>query len=360
MRRRVKVKKRGWVRLSDRGAGGEPIRIAAFATIEGSLRLVSALLLAGTAFAIGFDPDHAAQLLMICLVLAVRPLYQAWRSARGTALRPPLIWVALAVVMAVVAQWVALGEPNTGGRPITGVFTYLSVLAMLAALLSVLNARNPGGRVWAGLMVMLVVVFLIPWLETPGRLRRTQALAPPNLESPWTLFYGVLVLIGVTNYLPTRFGAAAAWLGLGFILEYLGLTRWEWPAERRSVLWLSVSWTLAMSLWTARWSAERAPSARERFERLWFWFRDHWGVVWALRIQERFNREAEVAKWPVVLTWFGLVPVHTLEPDAPLAAPVEAEATLRSLIRRFAQPWRLDDVTDSFVASSCDRVDAGP
>ena len=80
---------------------------------------------------------------------------------------------------------------------------------MLAALLSVLNARDPGGRIWAGLMVMLVVVFLIPWLETPGRWRRAQALTPPNLESPWTLFYGILVLIGVTNYLPTRFGGPA-------------------------------------------------------------------------------------------------------------------------------------------------------
>jgi hypothetical protein len=345
---------------SERRRGGEPIRIAAIAIIDEGFRLVSVLLLAGSTLAIGFDPHHAPLLLMICLLLAVRPWCEAWQSASGTALRPPLVWAALAIGLAVVAQLAALGEPITGGRPNAGVFTYLSVLAMLAALLSVLNARNPGGRIWAGLMVMLVVVFLIPWLETPGRLRRAQALAPPNLESPWTLFYGILVLIGVTNYLPTRFGAAAAWLGLGFILEYLGLTRSDWSAQRRSLLWLSVSWTFAISLWTARRSAERAPLARVRFERLWFWFRDHWGVVWALRIHERFNREAEVGKWPVILTWFGLVPVRSLETDAALTLPVEAEATFRSLIRRFAQPWRLDHVTDSFVPSSCDRIDAGP
>jgi len=339
---------------------GEPIRIATIAKIEGGFRLVSVLLLAGSALAIGFDPDHAPLLLMISLLMAVRPWYQAWQSARGTALRPPLMWVALALGLAVMAQWVALGEPITGSRPIAGVFTYLAVLTMLAALLSVLNARTPGGRIWAGLMVMLVVVFLIPWLETPGRLRRAQTLAPPNLEAPWTLFYGILVVIGVTNYLPTRFGAAAAWLGLGFILEYLGLTRSDWSAERRSMLWSSVSWTFAMSLWMARWSADREPSARGRFERLWFWFRDHWGVVWALRIQERFNRSAELGKWPVLLTWFGLIPVRSLESNAPVTPPVEAEATLRALIRRFAQPWRLDVVTDSFVPSSCDRVDAGP
>jgi len=297
---------------------------------------------------------------MISLLMAVRPWYQAWRSARGTALRPPLIWVALALGLAVIAQLVAHGEPITEGRPIAGVFTYFSVLTMLAALLSVLNARNPGGRAWAGLMVLLLVVFLIPWLETPGPLRRGQGLAPPHLDAPWTLFYGILVLIGVTNYLPTRFGAAAIWLGLGFILEYLGLTRGDWPAERRTLLWSTVSWTFAISLWTARLSADRAPPARVRFERLWFWFRDLWGVVWALRIQERFNRSAELGNWPVVLTWFGLIPVRTRETSGPLTPPVEAEATLRSLIRRFVQPWRLDAVTDSFVSSSCDRVDAGP
>jgi hypothetical protein len=331
-------------------------------TIDGGFRLASALLLAGSALAIGLDPDHAPILLMFGLLLTVRPWFLAWRSARGTALRPPLVWVALALGLAVIAQAVALTETSRGGRPLAGVFTYLSVLTMLAALLSVLNARDPGGRIWAGLMVMLVVVFLIPWLETPGRWRGAQALTPPNLESPWTLFYGILVLIGVTNYLPTRFGAAAAWLGLGFILEYLGLTRGDWPAERRSLLWLSISWTFVISLWTARWSAERPPSARVRIERLWFWFRDYWGVVWALRIQERFNRSADLGKWPVILTWFGLVPVRSLETDDPLSPPVqdEAETTLRSLIRRFAQPWRLDDVTDSFGPSSCDRAEPGP
>jgi hypothetical protein len=326
---------------------------------EGGFRLISVVLLAGSALAIGFDPDRAPLALMINLLMAVRPWYQAWRFARGTALRPPLVWVVLALGLSVTAQWVALDEPITGGRPIAGVLTYFSVLTMLAALLSVLNARTPGGRIWAGLMVLLVVVFLIPWLETPGRLRRAQALAPPSLESPWTLFYGILVLIGVTNYLPTRYGAAAAWLGLGFLLEYLGLTRGEWSAERRSLLWISVSWTFALSLWTARWSAERAPMARVRFDQLWFWFRDHWGVVWALRIQERFNRSAELGQWPILLTWFGLIPVRSLEPNAPLTPPVEAEATLRALIRRFAHPWRLDIVTHSFVPSSCDRVDAG-
>ena len=316
------------------------------------------LLLILSALWIGFDPDHAPGVLGLVLSSTAWPWYQAWRSTRGTGLRPALIWLALALVLSLLAQLAAMGEPLATGRPWGGRLTYLAVLATLAALVSVLNARNPGAAVWAGLMVLLVVVLLIPWLEAPWRLRRARGLAPLQLDAPWTLFYGLLVLVGVTNYLPTRFGAAAAWLALGFVLEYLGLTRGDWPVERRALLWSSVSWTLAAGLWTARFRAERAAAARTRLERLWFWFRDLWGVVWALRIQERFNRTAELKAWPVRLDWFGLEPVDRSSNASMPAACPEVEAAFRGLIRRFAQSWRVDEVLGSDAASSCDQADA--
>ncbi|HZW33911.1 MAG TPA: hypothetical protein VFF52_24525 [Isosphaeraceae bacterium] len=311
------------------------------------------LLLMVSALGIGFDPDHAPGVLVLVLSSTAWPWHQAWRSTRGTGLRPAWIWAALALGLSLTAQLAALGEPLVTGRPWAGRLTYLAVLATLAALVSVLNARTPGNRVWAGLMVLLVVVLLIPWLEAPWRLRRARGLAQLQLEAPWTLFYGLLALVGLTNYLPTRFGAAAGWLALGLVLEYLGLTRTDWPAERRALLWSSVSWTLAASLWTARFRADRAPAARARLERLWFWFRDLWGVVWALRIQERFNRTAELKAWPVRLGWFGLEPVEHSSTALTLAAPPEAEAAFRGLIRRFAQPWRIEEVLASDVTSSC-------
>ena len=102
-----------------------------------------------------------------------------------------------------------------------------------------------------------------------------------------------------------------------------------------------MAWTFALSVWIARWSAARS-GGRPGFDALWFWFRDHWGVVWALRIQERFNRTAELAGWPVRLTWFGLEPVAPPVEGRALSVPPEAEATFTGLIRRFAQARRLD------------------
>jgi hypothetical protein len=317
---------------------------------------VIGLLLALTALAIAFDSGRAPLLLIIGISSAGRPWLVAWRWARGTALRPALLWAGLAIAVGAIAQVASLAEPIADGRPSAGRITYLAVLALLGALVSVLNARTPGGKVWAGLMVLLVVVFLIPWLEEQTRLRRAQGLTQPHLDAPWTIFYGLLVVVGLTNYLPTRFGLAAACLAVVFVLEYLGLTQMEWPAERRATIWCWVIWFVAVSAWVARWCATRAPVARTPCEQLWFWFRDHWGVVWALRVRERFNRSAELARWPIRLSWFGFEPTDSLAADPRPAPPDEAVAALRSLIRRFALPWRLDQASGEPFFVATDRT----
>ncbi|MBX6311878.1 MAG: hypothetical protein IRY99_02995, partial [Isosphaeraceae bacterium] len=76
-------------------------------------------------------------------------------------------------------------------------------------------------------------------------------------------------------------------------------------------------------------------------ERLWLWFRDGWGVVWALRIQERFNRSAQAAGWPIRLAWSGAIGVE----GAPaVEIPEAAEGMLKGLLRRFAEPEKLETV----------------
>ncbi len=314
---------------------------------------VTALLFVIAAAAIVVTPDRAPVLLLIGAGGAIIPLRHAWHEAGGTAMRPALIWMALALGAAMVAQVFALVEPLAAGRPLAGRFTYLAVLAVLAALISILNARTPGERVWAILMFLLVVVFLIPWLEESGRMRRAQGASLVHLESPWTIFYGLLAAVGVTNYLPTRYSAAAACLGAGLVVEYLGLTATNWPPARQAMAWEWVVWTVVASLWLARQSRVHVRTLTP-FDAVWLWFRDHWGVVWALRTQERFNRTAELAGWNVRLTWFGLMAVTQANDAAPLPSSAEAEAMLQSLLRRFATPEKLAEVTRFHGASSCD------
>lgn len=316
-----------------------------------------AVLLLVSGFLVLLDPGRAPLAVAVALVGMVPTWVRCWRASRGTALRGALVWAALAIALGLLAQVVSWLELLESGRPWSGRLVYLMVLAVLAGLVSVLGARSPGGGAWAILMVLLVVVLLIPWLEAGGRVRRAQWLASFHLDSPWSLFYGLLVVAGVTNYLPTRYGAAACALGAGLVLEYLGLTRTDWAATTRAAIWPAVAWTLALSCGLAEWRAGRSSPARNNLERLWLWYRDHWGVVWALRIQERFNRTAELGRWPIRLTWFGLAPAPSSSsgPDGSgdLQLPPTAEATLRGLIRRFVAPGRIDALLAAEDTEAC-------
>jgi hypothetical protein len=282
------------------------------------------------------------------VLLTIEPLYRAWRGARGTAMRGAVLWAGVALGLGLVA----LGEPMVTRKPTAGYWTYLSALSMLAALLSVLNARRPGGGAWAILMALLVLVFLIPWLEGPGLARPVPGHSRLRLDPPWTIFYGLLVVAGVTNYLPTRYGPAAGWLGLGFLLEYLGLTRSDWPATRREMIWLAVPWTFVFAVLVAGARSRRVVQARSGLDTAWFWFRDHWGVVWALRVRDRFNESARAQGWPIRLGWHGVVPEAAEIPDG-------AEATFKSLLRRFAEPERIDEALAGTFARPCQPPHAG-
>lgn len=308
-----------------------------------AVRLLISLLLATGAAAIAFFPVDAPPAVLLPLATAAWPLAAAWRGAHGTALRPAVIWAWLALAVGILSQGLAWAEAPGAGRPLAGQLVYVMVLLTFAALVSVLNARRPGDTAWAILMALLVVVFLLPWLEGPGLARKAHGLGRLRLDAPWTIFYGLVVIAGVTNYLPTRYGPAACWLLLGLVLEYLLLTRDEFRLSRGGRLWPAVPWTLAAAVWTAAWRAGRPVRAASDLEAAWLWFRDHWGVVWALRIAERFNRTAESLGWPFRLGWFGVVPVaaEPVEPPAPGSLPPAAATTLTSLLRRFADPERI-------------------
>jgi hypothetical protein len=294
------------------------------------------LLAAGVALLIA--PEGAPLGVAAALAMALLPLMRAWRGARDTALRSAVVWGFASITVGVIAQVCAALEPLEVGRPAAGHLQYVSVLAALAGLISVLNARSPGSGAWAILMGLLVLVLLIPWLESFLLLRNAAGLGRLRLVAPWSLFYGLLVVAGVTNYLPTRYGPAALVLAAGFGLEYLALAHTEWNPARRGDAWPLVAWFQALAAALADGRARRRAEARNGLEAVWLWFRDHWGVVWALRIQERFNRAAEAAAWPIRLSWYGVVPVSA---SAGAEIPEEAATTLLGLLRRFATAERL-------------------
>jgi hypothetical protein len=53
----------------------------------------------------------------------------------------------------------------------------------------------------------------------------------------------------------------------------------------------------------SNWASKN--SAPESLDRLWLDFRDSFGLLWGLRMQERVNAASSAAKWEVELHWNG-------------------------------------------------------
>ena len=309
-------------------------------------------------FAAIWWPDRLPGFALAGLIASWWPVAGAWRATRGMALRPAVAWSAVAILTAAVSQIVAIGEPIASGRPGAGHWAYLASLATLAAGVSVFGARRPGGGAWAILTGLLVLVFLIPWLEGSG-LKAGGGPDRLRLEAPWSIFYAAIAAAVVTNYLPTRFGPAAVLLGASLLAEFVGLALPIPTAEAKSLFWSLGPFALGLAALRAGFIGAFPPARRANrptppgLPSLWSWFRDAWGVVWALRVRERFNRAAEASRWPIRLSWHGVEPVGG---EDKAEVPPAAEATFAGLIRRFASPERVAEVARGSGADPCPRV----
>ena len=65
------------------------------------------------------------------------------------------------------------------------------------------------------------------------------------------------------------------------------------------LLCLAASWLLVAG------GLPRGGGALAGIDRVWLDFRDAFGVVWALCIEQRVNASAAMYGWPVVLNWTG-------------------------------------------------------
>ena len=317
-----------------------------------ALLCISGPLAFGTDFIAKSRPlaNFTPAIVLIVLVTSMFPLGKAVLAARGTALPGAIWWATLAILLAILSQCIGLTETAESGRPSCGQWVYLSTFASLAAAISVLNARTPGSGAWAILMAILMVVFLVPWLEGGSLARTDQGWSRLRLSAPWTIFYGLLVVAGVTNFLATRYVWAATIFGLGLIAMFVGLVRTDLPKPYRGMIWEGVAWSFGVTIWVAEFSKDHTVSSSD-LERLWIWFRDHWGVVWGLRTMERFNRTAEACDWSIRLAWQGIVRCDGFTPAPTSGIPEEATSTLIALLRRFADNERLNEV----VRGSCPK-----
>jgi hypothetical protein len=227
------------------------------------------------------------------------PLVAGARANRTTSLIHATAWAIIAWVGWMLAA--ATGSCDTA---------YLGLALSACAGVAVFGARRPGAAAWNFVVVGLLVVLALPMGQA--------AALGTTVHSSTILSVFLATLIGLTvvNFLPTWLGIGAALfaVGCGIALHDSSTTAPGSPVA---------SCCLGLAPWAA-WAGLAIGGHARSADRRWLTFRDRYGLVWALRVREQFNRAAENAGMASRLEWKGIRP-----PDA------AADEMLAALTKRF-------------------------
>lgn len=244
----------------------------------------------------------------VAAVVAMALLADGARRLRHTTLIAPVIWGVNAVVGVAVAGW--WDDPFVD---------YAAGVLLIAPTLALLGSKRPQNGAWQFIVLTLVCVLLLPALQGLAF-----GDAKPHVHSLFRWLIGAHIVIGVVNYLPTRYFGAALFVGAA---QTFAATKWQIFGN----VWHAIAALLAVGLAWVWITSESGPPG---LEKVWRDFRDAYGLVWGLRIAERLNASAQKHGWPVEFTWGGMLLCEgTTELDAETKHRVERE--LRSHLRRF-------------------------
>jgi hypothetical protein len=225
-------------------------------------------------------------------------LARGYWAVRGTTLMGPWVW-AVGSLVAWAAAELAVGFSLVG----SGIGESLEFAALglsFCPVVAVLGAKRPQHAAWNCVVVSLWAIVALPAAENlflhPG-----QRL---SLGDARTWFLWILIALELINYLPTRFAIAALLLAAGQIVSlapYLAVI--HRPLFEGGPL---VGLVLVVGALLAGWVAgQRDASTANELDRTWLDFRDAFGLLWGLRLQERINAVAQQSGWDVDLTWRG-------------------------------------------------------
>jgi hypothetical protein len=272
-------------------------------------------------------------------------LWAGWRlltaghRLRGTTLRLAWAWSLAALVLWFVG-WT--GQTVSGAAPPAwlNLTWYVAAVVSLCPWVAVLGAKRPGVRVWTWFVLLpLILVLTLPVMAGVGPSWSNAAVV--RIPLPLVLGFALVLLMGVGNYMGTRYALAAAVAAVALCLVTA-------PHSDAAPQWLSASpstsaWAtglLSVSILLAHRQSLRPTVARSPIERLWFDYRDAFGIVWARRLLERVNDRARTEGWDCRLADEGFIPV--VDHASPSIADPRIEHTFRWLLRRFVDPEWID------------------
>jgi hypothetical protein len=159
--------------------------------------------------------------------------------------------------------------------------------------------------------------------------------------------------MGLGNFAGTRFGRPAGIAGLGLFLVLIPVSSLaQFTSTQANSMRGAAALFMAFAILDALRQARRPGKEKSPYDQLWFDFRDLFGIVWAIRIQERLNEIADREDWASRLGTDGF----DWRPDA---TDQQRERTLQRMdhalrwhLRRFVNPeWINERLTGTSAGS---------
>lgn len=209
---------------------------------------------------------------------------------------------ATAAIAGVELSHAAFGLANSWLEPLRFCVAALS----FCPFVSVLGAKRPQHLAWNFVVLSLWGIVSLSAL-TAVAMQRSGGFVLGDARA-WLLW--VLILMGLINYLPTGNRLAALLVALGQVIlfaSHLPLLRGvvliaNLPAAPSLALFL---FAIAAAVLRPGSKVEVQEAKVDAFDRLWLDFRNSFGLLWGLRLQERVNAASSAAKWDVELQWHG-------------------------------------------------------
>ena len=239
--------------------------------------------------------------LLIVLTLLVEiaglgGLYRLRKAAQGTTLQA-VWWWTLAAWICVGGATVGLsGDPSAAGTHLQ----YAAGIASFCPLMALLGAKRPQNSAWGWVVATLVVILILPSLEQ----RLFWPSASLRIEGARSWFLLLLIGLSWSIYLPTRHWPSSLLTSMGQSL--LLWVHFPWAAQPLGPLAPVAAlglWGTALALVVLGWPKSR--QAVYRNDQVWRDFRNQFGLLWGLRVAERFNAAAQSYGWKFRLGWWG-------------------------------------------------------
>lgn len=277
--------------------------------------------------------------------------------ARSVTHRTTLVaaWAwSLMAVTAWTAVWLAAKLTSVSNNVgIVDQLWYAVAILTPTPLLAVLGARRPRVNTWnAFVLLPYVIVFGVPAIHAwsgDGHISTLQ------VEPPFVFGYLFVIVMGTGNYFGTKYTGAGLCLGVALLLlfaPYSSAVPESFPDKTTSREW--ATGLLAVGVVWAYWKSQSKYVPTGEYDRLWLDFRDRFGIVWAKRVMDRWNKAAKTGQWNVQLELYGIVSLSNHLVDEQLEKFREPiESTFRWQLKRFVDPeWIVERMPDAMENSS--------